>query len=75
MLSEDPLDLTAPNALSPRRIVVMKSSAVYFDFLYATERIADEVLTALQQLADEAHAVDQYIMMMNGERMNRIERL
>ncbi len=66
-------DLTAPNALSPQRINTMKSSAVDFDFLYATQRITDEVLGALQQLADETHAVDQYIMMMSGERMNRIE--
>ena len=72
-LSKNPFDLTAENALSPERIYAMKSSAVGFDFLYATQQITDEVLTALQQLANETHVVDQYIMMMSGEIMNRIE--
>ncbi len=73
MLSENPFDLTAPNALSPKRMRAMKSSAVCFDFLYATQQITDETLTILQQLADETHAVDQYIMMMSGEIMNHIK--
>ncbi|MBM3236635.1 glucose-6-phosphate isomerase [Candidatus Poribacteria bacterium] len=72
-LSQNPFDLTAPNALSPQRINTMKLSAVGFDFLYATQRITNEVLAALQQLADETYAVDQYTMMMSGEIMNRIE--
>jgi glucose-6-phosphate isomerase len=72
-LSKNPFDLTAENAFCPQRIRAMKSSAVGFNLLYATQRIDDEVLAALQQLADETHAVDQYIMMMSGEIMNRIE--
>jgi len=70
---EKPFDLTTPDALSPERIRAMKSSAVGFDFLYATHQITDEVLAILQQLANETHAVDQYVMMMSGEKMNRIE--
>ena len=72
-LAQKPFDLTSSDSLSAERINKMKSSAVCFDFLYATQRVTDEVLDALQLLADETRAVDQYIMMISGERMNRIE--
>lgn len=72
-LAKNPFDLTSPDSLSAERINKMKSSAACFDLLYATQRITDEVLDVLQLLADETRAVDQYVMMISGERMNRIE--
>ena len=72
-LAVAPFDLTRPGSVSPERIRMMKSSAVGFDFLYATERLADEVLVLLQRLADQTRAVGQYAMMMRGEVINRIE--
>ncbi|MGQ9609807.1 MAG: glucose-6-phosphate isomerase [bacterium] len=72
-LAKSPFDLTSPDSLSAERINKMKSSAVCFDLLYATQRITDEVLDVLQLLADETRAVDQYVMMISGERMNHIE--
>lgn len=72
-LAETPLDLTTPSALSVQRVGQMKASAVGFDLLYGTQQVTNEVLDALQQLADETHTVDQFGMMMQGEIMNQIE--
>jgi len=72
-LALNPFDLTAPITLNPERIRTMKSSAVGFDLLYATERITDEVLDALLRLAEESRAVEQFAMTMRGEKMNRID--
>ena len=71
--AREPYDLTAPNALSPERIERYTASVEGLDFLYATQRIDDNVLRALQDLADEACLVDQYVAMKKGEMMNRIE--
>ena len=71
-LARSPFDLTVAGALSPERILAMKSSAAGFDLLCATERVTDEVLAALAQLAEETRAVDQIGRMMRGEVMNEI---
>ena len=71
-LAQSPFDLTADNALSPDRIGAMKSSAAGFVSMYATQRVTDEVLDTLQQLADETGAVRQYQAMLDGQRMNQI---
>lgn len=72
-LARKPYDLTAPAALNPERIEKYTAAAAGLDFLYATQRIDDRVLNSLQQLADEAGLVDQFVAMKSGRVMNRIE--
>ncbi|MBV5334148.1 glucose-6-phosphate isomerase, partial [bacterium] len=49
------------------------SAAAGFDLLYATQRVNDEVLSCLQDLADQGQLVDQFRRMRRGVIMNRIE--
>lgn len=72
-LARQPFDLKASGALSPERIRSCKCSAVGFDIFYATQRIDDTVLGALQGLAAEAGAVEQFLLMKKGAVLNRIE--
>jgi glucose-6-phosphate isomerase len=72
-LARKPYDLTADQALSPGRIGAYQCHAAGFDLLYATQRLDDQVLDALQELADEAGAVDQFLLMKKGAVLNRIE--
>ena len=72
-LAREPYDLTIPGAVAPERIAAYKASAVGFDLLYSTQRVDDAVLNALQQLADQSGAVDQFLAMKRGAVMNRIE--
>ncbi len=71
-LARNPYDLTAPGAISPERVLDYKVSRAGFDLLYATQRLDDSVLNGLQQLADQAGAVDQFLEMKRGAVMNRI---
>jgi glucose-6-phosphate isomerase len=72
-LARNPIDLTAPRAISPERISSYKASAAGFDLLYSTQRVNDGVLNGLQQLADQSGTVDQFLAMKRGAVMNRIE--
>jgi glucose-6-phosphate isomerase len=71
-LVRKPYDLTAPAALKPERIEKFTATVAGLDCLYATQRIDDQVLDALQELADEAGLVDQFAAMKSGKVMNRI---
>jgi glucose-6-phosphate isomerase len=72
-LSLHPVDLTAEEALNPKRVdrYVMKEEG--FDLLYGTERVNDEVIEALWSLAEEADALKKMEAMQKGEVINRIE--
>ncbi len=72
-LARKPYDLTIPAALDRERIEKYTASVAGLDFLYATQRLDDQVLDVLQQLADEAEVVDKFIAMKNGKVLNRIE--
>ena len=72
-LAERPHDLTAPDGLSAERIAALRASSCGFDLLYATQRVNDEVLDALQALADEAGLVETFRAMKGGAVLNRIE--
>jgi len=72
-LARNPFDLTAPGAISPDRISSYRASAAGFDLLFSTQRVDNAVLNGLQQLADQAGAVDQFMAMKSGAVMNRIE--
>ena len=72
-LARNPYDLTVSGALSRERILRYKAGAAGFDLLYSTQRVDDAVLNGLQQLADQAGIIDQFLDMKRGAVMNRIE--
>ena len=72
-LAEKPFDLTAPSALTVERLTTYRCHAAGFDLLYATQRIDERVLDALQALADEGRAIGQFLLMQQGAVLNRIE--
>ena len=72
-LARQPHDLAAPGGLTPERIDSLVCSGCGFELLFATQRINDEVLAALQELADEAGLVDAFLAMKKGAVINRIE--
>ena len=74
-LSDTPFTLTEPGRLSAHRFQKYRLSSCGFDLLYATQRIDDEVLDSLQELADEAQLIDKFIAMKQGAVINRIDAL
>ncbi len=71
-LAQQPFDLTRSESLTSERIHRYCCSAVGFDLLYATQRVDDEVLDKLQQLADQCRLLEQFQQMRSGAIMNRI---
>lgn len=68
-----PFDLTDPVALvGNKRVDEFVCEAKDFALYYATQRVDEKVLEALQELADECALVSQFAAMRNGEVMNRI---
>jgi len=72
-LAREPHDLAAADGLSAQRIREFRASSCGFDLLYGTQRITPEVLSALQDLADEARLVDTFRAMKQGAVLNCIE--
>jgi glucose-6-phosphate isomerase len=72
-LAGAPYDLTVPGALNAGRVRAYRASGCGYDYMYASQRLDDQVLAALQGLADEAGLVDQFLAMKGGAVMNRIE--
>ena len=56
-LAEDPIDLTSDGMLTPKRIDSMVAEAAKLKLFYATERVSDNVLGALYDLAEETQAL------------------
>ncbi len=73
LLAREPHDLTTVDGLSAQRIREFKVSASGFDLLYGTQRITPEVLSALQDLADESGLINTFKAMKQGAVLNRIE--
>ena len=72
-LARQPYDLTSEGGLlKDNRLERYISRSGPFRLLYATQRVDDAVLQALQELADECGLVEQFIKMRCGEIMNRI---
>ncbi|MFP3982965.1 MAG: glucose-6-phosphate isomerase [Desulfurivibrionaceae bacterium] len=72
-LARSPLDLTRDGVMSARRISEYRCHNQGFDLLYAGQRLDQQVLDGLQNLAGESRAVDQFKAMKSGEILNRIE--
>lgn len=72
-LAETAYDLTAKDALNDDRLFSYVCKSSVFDLLYGTQRVDEEVIDTLQQLANESGAIDQFITMKAGAILNKIE--
>ncbi|MBN2479174.1 MAG: glucose-6-phosphate isomerase [Parachlamydiales bacterium] len=68
--AKNPIDLT--KNLDVKRIKEFEISAMNFKFLYAAERVTNEVIDELFSLAKEAKAIDKMKKMQDGETVNAI---
>lgn len=73
ILAQKPYDLTQPNAITPKRIADYYAENLGYRLLYATERVNEEILKALEDLAREARVIEKMQAMQNGEIVNKIE--
>ncbi len=72
-LAAAPYDLTADNALTAgSRLERYVCRTPLLDLHFATQRVDDEVLAALQKLADEQQLVEQFRVMRRGTVVNTI---
>lgn len=71
-LAQNPIDLTQPQVLSSERIQRFSSACDAFVLSYATERVDDHVLTALQELAEERALISHMEAMQRGDIVNVI---
>jgi glucose-6-phosphate isomerase len=67
------IDLSEEGVLTPERIDRFVLPACGFKLLYGTERITNEVMEGLYQLALEMHVVEKMEKMQGGEVINFIE--
>ena len=74
-LSGTPHDLAASGGLTPKRLQEYSVSFCGFDLLYACQRLDGKTLVALQDLADEAGLVEDFMAMKSGAVLNCIEGL
>ena len=73
ILAEQPFDLTLAEQLTPDRLKNYCIKACGYKFLFGTERVNDDVLLALAELAKEAHVLEKMQQMQDGEIVNYIE--
>ncbi len=71
--AENPFDLTKEGNLTPERLARFISEAAGYKLLYGTERIDEQTLQLLLELASQAHALDKMEKMQAGEMMNYIK--
>lgn len=72
-LARHPIDLTADGVVNAERIQRMRVKVGPFLYLYGMERLSDEVLHALKDLAKEAGVFEKMHRMQAGEILNKIE--
>jgi glucose-6-phosphate isomerase len=72
-LATHPFDLTAPNALIPERLKNFRAAACGYQLFYGTERVTEEVIKTLTDLAQEAAVHKKMTEMQSGAIINCIE--
>lgn len=72
-LAKTPFQLNQKNSLTRQRISSYSCRMSDFKLLYSTQRVDNQVLNALQELADESRVVEQFMGMKHGEVINRID--
>lgn len=66
-------NLAKDGVLTPERIRRYKASGAHLKMLYATERVDDEILSALAALSQESNALPKMRKMQSGEVINCIK--
>jgi len=74
-LAKSPVDLTLEANFHPERLKKYVAKACGYQLIYGTERINDEVMDALEGLAQQTTALEHMHRMQNGEIVNTIEGL
>ena len=72
-LARNPYDLSAKDAVNPKRIGSMQTTACGIKMLYGTERVDDKTMEALAALAKDREVMPKLKAMMDGEVVNKIE--
>lgn len=72
-LAKHPFDLTKEGNLTAQRIGKFVAESAGYRLLYGTERISEETMQCLIDLAHEAKALEKMERMQNGEIANYIE--
>lgn len=72
-LAAAPVKLNSPGLLTGQRLSRMSSLAAGLKLVYATQKIDDQVLAALQELAEALRLVERFKQMRSGAVINRIE--
>ncbi|MBU0480586.1 MAG: glucose-6-phosphate isomerase [Proteobacteria bacterium] len=72
-LAENPYRLKKDSTFSRKRLASFSCRNSSLELIYTCQQIDDTTLDSLQQLADQAGAVSQFMAMKRGETMNRIE--
>jgi glucose-6-phosphate isomerase len=72
-LAKHPIDLSLDGILTPKRLKEFSSQIPNFKLLFGTERIDENILEALSELAAETNAVKKMQAMQDGEVINKIE--
>lgn len=73
LLAEHPFDLTKEGNLTPQRLAKFTAESCGYRLLYGTERITEEVMQSLLDLAHESQALEKMQKMQSGEVMNFIQ--
>jgi glucose-6-phosphate isomerase len=71
-LAREPYDLTAPDAVTAERLEAMRASSCGWTLTYGLERVDEQVMEVLHQLAAERHLLDKMKSMQAGEVTNYI---
>lgn len=71
-LAQDPLDLTKEGAITPKRIDTFLAEGLGLKLFYATERVDENVMKALYELAAETEALKKMEAMQSGQIVNFI---
>ncbi|MBS4169144.1 glucose-6-phosphate isomerase [Parachlamydia sp. AcF125] len=72
-LAEDPLDLRKEGVLTPARLSKFYAEAGGYKLLYGTEKVTEETLRALFDLAQERKVLEEMQKMQSGEPVNKID--
>lgn len=72
-LAEDPLDLRKEGVLTPTRLSKFCAEAAGYKFLYGTEKVTEETIHTLFELAQERKVLEEMQKMQSGEIVNKIE--
>jgi len=71
-LASAPYDLTLPGSVTPERLARFESAAAGWRLLYGLERIDEQVMSALMELAKEAELLEKMDALQSGEPINSL---